>query len=178
MNKKENILNAALTLFVEYGFHGAPTSRIAKEAGVSNGTLFHYFSTKEDLIIELYHSIKEKLSEYLNSKISESSSVEVKMKSLFIDTLIWAMNNKNEFYYIQQIHFSPHIAKIPYEHIHKQTQLHYNLLQSGIDAKILKPIKPDLLFSILSSHVFGLHQYQINSKLNEIESLSLFNESF
>jgi AcrR family transcriptional regulator len=42
MDKQQEILSAALQLFVANGFHGTATSKIAKEAGVANGTLFHY----------------------------------------------------------------------------------------------------------------------------------------
>ena len=62
MDKRQQILDAALKLFVEYGFHGTPTSLIAKEAGVANGTLFHYFSTKDELVVALYSSIKSRMS--------------------------------------------------------------------------------------------------------------------
>ena len=59
MDKREQILLAALKLFTEFGFHGTPTSKIAVEAGVSNGTLFHYFKTKEALILALYDYVKK-----------------------------------------------------------------------------------------------------------------------
>jgi AcrR family transcriptional regulator len=39
LDKKEEILKTALKLFVEFGFHATPTSKIAKEAGIANGTL-------------------------------------------------------------------------------------------------------------------------------------------
>ncbi len=61
MDKREKILKAALHLFVEFGFHGTPTSKIANKAGVANGTLFHYFATKEALIIALYIDIKQQM---------------------------------------------------------------------------------------------------------------------
>ena len=51
LDKPEKILSTALKLFVAYGFHGTPTSKIASEAGVSNGTLFHYFKTKDELVV-------------------------------------------------------------------------------------------------------------------------------
>ena len=35
MDKKQLILNAAMRLFVEQGFHDTPTSKIAKEAGIA-----------------------------------------------------------------------------------------------------------------------------------------------
>ena len=55
MEKREKILAAALNLFVEFGFHGTPTSKIAQKAGVANGTLFHYFATKEELVVALFN---------------------------------------------------------------------------------------------------------------------------
>ena len=65
MDKRKQILDAALKLFVELGFHGTPTSMIAKEAGVANGTLFHYFATKDELVIALYVAIKNQMAGHI-----------------------------------------------------------------------------------------------------------------
>ena len=43
--KQKAVMEAALKLFTEKGFHGTPTSKIAKDAKVATGTLFHYFKT-------------------------------------------------------------------------------------------------------------------------------------
>ena len=43
------LLAAALDLFVEKGFAGTRVEEVAKHAGVSKGTLFLYFASKEDL---------------------------------------------------------------------------------------------------------------------------------
>lgn len=51
--KRIQIIQAALDLFVERGYYGTKTSQISKRAGISEGLLFHYFSTKEILLEEL-----------------------------------------------------------------------------------------------------------------------------
>ena len=51
--KKSQIIQAALDLFVERGYYGTKTSQISRRAGISEGLLFHYFSTKEILLEEL-----------------------------------------------------------------------------------------------------------------------------
>lgn len=52
--KREDIIKTAMRLFTEEGFHATPTSKIAKEANVATGTLFHHFKNKEALINALY----------------------------------------------------------------------------------------------------------------------------
>jgi AcrR family transcriptional regulator len=44
------IIEAAIKVFSEKGFSAGRTSEIAKEAGVSEGTIFNYFKTKQDLL--------------------------------------------------------------------------------------------------------------------------------
>lgn len=51
MTKKQiNILEAALRLFAVEGYHSTSTSKIAKEAGVSEGLIFRHFKNKEGLL--------------------------------------------------------------------------------------------------------------------------------
>ncbi|MCX7570301.1 TetR/AcrR family transcriptional regulator [Tumebacillus sp. DT12] len=48
--KHLKILEAAVRVFSEKGFSASRTSEVAKEAGVSEGTIFNYFKTKKDLL--------------------------------------------------------------------------------------------------------------------------------
>lgn len=50
---RQEIRTAALDLFSTVGFNGTGIRRIAEEAGVSLATLYHYMSTKEDLLVEI-----------------------------------------------------------------------------------------------------------------------------
>lgn len=51
--KHWHILEAALRVFSEKGYSASRTNEIAKEAGVSEGTIFHYFKTKKELLTGL-----------------------------------------------------------------------------------------------------------------------------
>jgi AcrR family transcriptional regulator len=55
--RKQQIIAAATKLFLDEGV-GVSTARIAKAAGVSNGTLFNVFPTKQDLIDAIYREAK------------------------------------------------------------------------------------------------------------------------
>ena len=56
--KRKKIIETSIRLFIKNGFHGTPTSLIAKESGVANGTLFNYFKTKDVLINEVFKEVK------------------------------------------------------------------------------------------------------------------------
>ncbi|MEX1154949.1 TetR/AcrR family transcriptional regulator, partial [Parvibaculum sp.] len=48
--KRRRILEAALGLFSEEGFHGASMASLAKRAGIPVGTIYRHFAGKEELI--------------------------------------------------------------------------------------------------------------------------------
>jgi AcrR family transcriptional regulator len=51
--RKEQIMNAALKVFARRGFIGAKTNMIAKEAGLSEGLLYKYFKSKDEIFVSL-----------------------------------------------------------------------------------------------------------------------------
>ncbi len=53
------ILVAARTVFMSYGFAAASVSGIAKEAGVSTKTIYRFFDTKTDILIDVIKSFLE-----------------------------------------------------------------------------------------------------------------------
>jgi AcrR family transcriptional regulator len=59
-DKRQAILQAATRLFAEEGLN-APTARIARSAGVAEGTLFTYFASKDELMNQLYLGLKAQL---------------------------------------------------------------------------------------------------------------------
>lgn len=53
------ILEAAARVFAQKGYHAATTKEIAAEAGVSEGTIYNYFQSKEDLLLSIPRLISE-----------------------------------------------------------------------------------------------------------------------
>ena len=52
-NKKQLILETALKLFASNGYNATPISMIAKEAGVSQGLMYNFYSSKAELLREM-----------------------------------------------------------------------------------------------------------------------------
>lgn len=66
-NKRERIIAAAAKLFGDKGYHDTTTAEIAESAGVAAGTIYIYFSSKEELLVAVFEEFlgthMEKLSE-------------------------------------------------------------------------------------------------------------------
>ena len=57
--RRNQILDAAATVFAEKGFHRASTKEIASTAGISEGTIYNYFDSKADLLIGIMARLAE-----------------------------------------------------------------------------------------------------------------------
>ncbi len=171
MDKEKKILNTALKLFVEFGFHGTPTSKIAKDAGVANGTLFHYFATKETLIKELYVNIKNELNQILVSKTNLDDNIKVAFRTLYCTTINWALVNQDKFHYIQQVHFSPHLAQIPAEVLHEQSKMHIAFIEKAKTSGDIKIMSNELLYTLVNSQILGIYQYVLTQPTDQQQDI-------
>jgi TetR/AcrR family fatty acid metabolism transcriptional regulator len=53
-DKRTRILEAAVRVFAEHGYHGARVGDIAEDAGVAHGLLYHYFASKDDVLRTIF----------------------------------------------------------------------------------------------------------------------------
>jgi AcrR family transcriptional regulator len=67
----ETILNAATRVFVKEGYARATTNRIAVAAGVSVGSLYQYFPSKDAIAVELLRRYRENLIDLVGARLAE-----------------------------------------------------------------------------------------------------------
>jgi len=67
VSKQAAILVASAEEFAECGYEGASLVRIARQAGISKGSLYYYFDDKEDLFISVWEQAMERLMEVSGS---------------------------------------------------------------------------------------------------------------
>nr|WP_315200461.1 TetR/AcrR family transcriptional regulator [uncultured Flavobacterium sp.] len=178
MNKDQIIIATALRLFVENGFHGTATSKIAQESGVANGTLFNYFATKEILTVSIYNSIVKKMEDFIIESIESNSVSKESFRSLFMSSLKWNLENTNEFQYIQQFNNSPYSKSAITRVLSKDEHPLYVLIQNGIDLVLLKPMKVAFIFSLFTAQINGLYYYLISDNISKDELDELTEETF
>jgi AcrR family transcriptional regulator len=63
---RQKLLEKSLSLFTRKGYHNVNMKEIAAEIGVSTGTLYHYFPSKENILAEMIAWIGDKnVDEYM-----------------------------------------------------------------------------------------------------------------
>lgn len=147
-DKRTAIMEAALKLFTERGFHGTSTAQISKEAGVATGTLFNYFPTKEDLINSLYFEVKGRLSRSMGKGIETESTFQERLRRLWSNSINWGVDNQEEFLFVGQFCSSPYITKYTREEVMKEYIFLHNLVNEGIKTGEIKDFSPELTIAM------------------------------
>lgn len=112
LEKRQLILETATRLFVERGFHATPTSAITKEAGMSAGILFHYFKTKDDLIVELYVDLKMEFTSSVLKDVDTLKAGISKLRLIWLNSWQWGLENPLKFDFLRQADNSIYSEKI------------------------------------------------------------------
>src|SRR5690625_4187241 len=78
--RRKQIIESAITLFKDKGFHRTTTREIAKESGFSIGTLYEYVRTKEDVLSLVYEAINDRVYNHLKDSLQLK---EVTLENLY-----------------------------------------------------------------------------------------------
>jgi TetR/AcrR family transcriptional regulator, fatty acid metabolism regulator protein len=80
--KRERILDAAIKVFAAEGFYNAKVSQIAHEAGVADGTIYLYFKSKDDLLINLFEDRMEMVNANLREALETESTAVARLRRI------------------------------------------------------------------------------------------------
>lgn len=108
LSKKEAIINGAIDLFVNKGFT-ASTNELINRVGIAKGTLYHYFKSKDQLIVEIYKTLMFEIEGECVSEMLEKDDPLAYTKDVFGKIVNWFIKNPNRFAYINSFEASPYI---------------------------------------------------------------------
>ena len=142
--KYNQILDAAVEVIAENGFHRYQVSKIAKKAGVADGTIYLYFKNKEDLLVSLFQNKMGNFIERIRKATENVDKADEKLFAL-IDT------------HFRQLSEDPHLAVV--------TQLELRQSDKRLRAQINDVLKGYLhiIDSIIQS---GMEEKTFHNHLN------------
>ena len=112
-DKRETILQAALELIAEHGFHGAPMSAVAQRAGVSAGIIYHYFASKEDIIHALYKQVETKFTRALLTGRPQTLPLPDAFQQIWLNAYDFYRTHPHEARFLEQYKHSPFYQAAP-----------------------------------------------------------------
>jgi len=69
LDKKKRIIEGALREFAASGYETASTNRIVEEVGISKGSLFHYFGSKEELWLHVAEHVFSSVASLMKDRV-------------------------------------------------------------------------------------------------------------
>lgn len=121
--RRQAILSGAARVIASDGV-STSTAAIAKESGVSNGSLFGYFDTKVTLFNELYITLKTEMANAAAADLPTNQSPREQVRHLWTQWLSWATSHPEKRRALAQLDVADEIS----DHSHQLVRA----AQSGI----------------------------------------------
>lgn len=160
--KYKQIIDAAVIVIAENGYHQAQVSKIAKEANVADGTIYLYFKNKEDILISVF---REKMAIFVdNVQIILNQDIDTSEKLLkMIDNHFQVLNEDRNLAIVTQLELRQSNKELRFrinEVLKEYLSLLDAILKEGIDKEELNK---DLDVRLARQMVFGTIDETITS---------------
>ncbi|WP_313346552.1 TetR/AcrR family transcriptional regulator [Sedimentibacter sp.] len=140
--KRNEILDSARFLFKENGFHKTKMEDIALRAGVGKGTLYEYFSSKQEIFDEACVEYVKSIHDH----VQEISELDVSFKDKLISLFQGKENafeedfEKNPVDYIMSYKniISEKFVKTLFEHVFDMNKIIINIIDQGKEEGVVK----------------------------------------
>ena len=150
-DKKEAILKSTLALIKDNGFHGTPISMIAKHARVAAGTIYHYFASKDAIIIDLHYRIKAEMVSAMFTEARGKKDYKQQFFEGWVNLCKYFINNPNALFFHEQFASSPYVKIISKKNAKGSWGKFNDFFQLGMDKGYLKKME----YLLIASAVFG-----------------------
>jgi AcrR family transcriptional regulator len=154
--KQEALFNATVKLVNEIGFVSSSVSKIAKEANVSPATIYVYYKNKEDLLVSTYLDIKKQFSRAFLKNFGNNLPIRDILRSVWFSMFKYSSKHPEYFQFTEQFANTPYSSLVDKEEVEKYFDPMINLLQKGIEQKIIKNVNVDLLMAFMFYPIMGL----------------------
>jgi TetR/AcrR family fatty acid metabolism transcriptional regulator len=129
------IIDAAVVVIAENGYHQAQVSKIAKQAGVADGTIYLYFKNKEDILISLFREKMGDFVEKIENIIAGKTTATEKLLSLI----------ESQFNMLSSDHHLAIVTQLELRQTNKELRMKINEILKGylqvIDNIVLEGIE-------------------------------------
>ena len=139
--RKEQILKAAEKVFAKNGFHEATISGVAREAGLSDATIYEYFSTKEELLFSIPRETTRRGMERMAGYLKAIRGAGNKIRTIIYHYLLFYQNDPDYASVVMLVLKSSRkfLETEAYQVIREGFRGILTVIQEGIDSNEFRP---------------------------------------
>jgi AcrR family transcriptional regulator len=174
LEKREEIVRAALELIAEHGFHGAPMAVIAEHANVGAGTIYRYFENKDVLISELYCNLEERIFPAILDGYKPEKPIRERFLHLGSTLLQFFINNPLDFRFLEQFHNSPYGVEHRRDKFLGKSEgcnVFIKLFEQGVSQQVIKDFPLVILFALTFGPILAVARDHILGFVNMDDAL-------
>jgi len=97
---REIILDAAVQLFAEYGYHAAPLRDIARIAGIQAASIYYHYPSKQALLVEIMQTYMQLLNNSTERIICEYTDIKQQLYEIIANHIRMHTTYKAEFFIV------------------------------------------------------------------------------
>ncbi len=156
VDRRQAILDAALTLFAKRGYHGTSVPSVAELAGVGAGTIYRYFESKEALANVLYQEWKGQLGAYILEGFPRDASFRNQFRTWFERQIDFIQRHPEASAFMELHHHASYLdeASLALEELH--VAVGTEIIELGQSQEALREGPPILLLALIYGAVVGL----------------------
>ena len=154
-DKREAIMTAALSLFVERGFYGTAVPEIADSAGVGAGTIYRYFESKEALVNALYRQEKMRFAQIVIENFPMGIARE-QFRALWMRMATFAIANPESFVFLELLHHARYLDAESQVVEQRMNLLFTNVIDAAQARGELKAAAPRMIMGIVLGSFVGV----------------------
>ena len=178
LSKKNNIIRIAAKLFSDKSFHDVTMDEIAEQVGVAKGTLYLYFSSKENLYLEILEHTFDTIESLLETEVAKSDSAPEKLKKVLTIIIKFYRENidvlkilsRDETHLIQEHHDLTERWRL------RRINLYEKIIKKGINEGSFKTTNTELAAHILYGSVGAVMVFYDLDKSPEVIAEEMYSE--
>ncbi len=167
VDKKEQIIIAAMKLLVEKGVQATPMSAIAKAAHTGMGTIYNYFATKEELINAIYLHIKQSEIKLVLKSIDPEASLKSRFLDFYTAFIRFYLKYPESFAFMDQLQNSPIIQPATKAAGEAAFQPIFELIRQGQAEGIIKKMEMEGILYFLAGSITTFVRWMLNKAPEE-----------
>lgn len=106
---RDKIIHTALKLVASGGLQACPMSELARKADIAVGTIYHYYTSKEEVIADLYLYCRIRTSEAEAKALAKDGKLNEKFERLWMALFEHYTKNGSEFRALEQFRHAPYL---------------------------------------------------------------------